>query len=267
MSQVTQDVVTKHWNERARSYQFNMKRDFFAHGVDDRWRQILADALGDAGRLKVLDAGCGPAVMTKLLLDLGHEVTGVDTSQEMLQYGQEMLGDATERVHFQQGSVDDLPFEDETFDLIISRYVVWTLPDPVKALAEWQRLLKPGGRVLVIDGNWYYHYYHSYAYRLWYALNTLSYKVRSGFDPSQKLATSYASDLPTTKLLRPDWDLGMLAGLGFTNMQVFRNLERKIWGSLSWQRWKSPWNHIFLLVATKGSDAKILRNPREAHSA
>jgi ubiquinone/menaquinone biosynthesis C-methylase UbiE len=251
MNRLNQEVVTKHWNERARSYRFNIKRDFMRNGVDERWRDLLAEALGDSGPLKVLDAGCGPAVLTRLLLDLGHEVTAVDTSQKMLDYAKEIVGDANGRVKFQQGNVAELPFEDAGFDLIISRYVVWTLPDPAGAMAEWRRLLKPGGRMGVIDGNWHYFYYRSFCRRNWARLSHLFYKIRSGFDPSQKSSSNYALDLPTTQVLRPDWDLGVLAGLGFTDVQLHRDLERRIWGRFSLKRLRYPWSDQFLLVATK----------------
>ena len=251
MNQIKQEVVTKHWNERAKSYRFNIKRDFFRQGVDERWRDLLAEALGNSGPLKVLDAGCGPAVLTRLMLDLGHEVTAVDVSEKMLEFAKEAVGNVNGRVRFQQGNVADLPFEDGQFDLVISRYVVWTLPDPAGAIAEWRRLIKPGGRLGIIDGNWYYHYYRSAVHRCWSGINSFVYKIRSGFDPGQKLATGYARDLPTTQVLRPDWDLGVLAGLGFEETKIYRNLERRIWGALSWKRLKNPWNNQFLLVATK----------------
>ena len=161
MTAVNQDTVTDHWNVRADSYNFNISRDLFQNDVDRRWKDLLAESLGDNGPLNILDAGCGPAVLTRLMLDLGHTVTGVDVSEKMIDHARKVVGDRCERVSFQQGSADELPFEDECFDLVISRYVVWTLPDPVKALTEWRRLLKPGGRIGIIDGNWYYHYFRS----------------------------------------------------------------------------------------------------------
>lgn len=254
MTTVSQELVTDHWNNRARSYRFNINRDFLRNGVDGRWRELLAEAIGESTPLKVMDAGCGPAVLTRLLLDLGHEVAAVDVSEKMLEAAREIVGACDGRVTFHQAGVADLPFEDECFDLIISRYVVWTLPDPVKALKEWGRLLKPGGRIGIIDGNWYYHYYRSRLGRLWADMNGLFYKVRSGFDPGQKLATNYALELPTTHVLRPHWDLGVLAGLGFEDVKLYRNLEKRIWNRWSWNRWKNPWNHQFLIMASKQSN-------------
>lgn len=179
MTAVNQEIVTSHWDSRAKSYRFNINRDFFRHGVNDRWRELLAEAIGPTGPLNVLDAGCGPAVLTRLLLELGHAVTAVDVSKKMLAIAREKVGPDNDRVCFHQASAAELPFADRTFDLVISRYVVWTLPEPVRAMREWRRLLKPGGRLGIIDGNWYYHYYRS-RFRRWVAnIDSLWYKVRS----------------------------------------------------------------------------------------
>ncbi len=249
-----QEMVTNHWNNRARSYQFNISRDFFRNKVDERWRKVLADAIGDTGPLEVLDAGCGPAVLTRLLLGLGHSVTAIDVSEAMLELARTSVEPGS-KVNFHQASAEELPFEDESFDLVINRYVVWTLPDPVRAIREWRRVLKPGGRVCIIDGNWYYNYYHSPIRRAWNELTHLIYKVRSGFDKGQKLATNYAKELPSTWVLRPHWDLGILAGLGFENVRVVKNLERHIRQNRIKDRLKNPWHHQFLLMATKGEQS------------
>jgi len=253
MKTLNQDLVTDHWNFRANSYRFNTNRDFFCNDVADRWRDLLAEAIGDVEPQKVLDAGCGPAVLTRILLDLGHQVTAVDVSEKMIEIAREIVGPKDGQVSFHMANVVDLPFQDASFDMILSRYVVWTLPEPVEALKEWRRLLKPGGRIGIIDGNWYYHYYRSRFKRWWADVSNLAYKVRSGFEPGQKLATQYAFDLPTTHVLRPDWDLGVLAGLGFENVKVYNHLERRVWGTWSVKRLKNPWKNQFLIMATKGS--------------
>lgn len=246
-----QDVITSHWNSRATSYDFNIKKDFFRDTVSDRWQDLLVEAIGESGPRKILDAGCGPAVLTRLLLDLGHEVTAVDISENMLALAKESIGNENSRVRFQQASVTDLPFEDASFDMVFSRYVIWTLPDPINAFREWQRVVKPGGLIGVIDGNWYYHYYRSGFRRCWSNLISFLYKVRAGFDPGQKLATGYAPELPCTQVLRPDWDRGVLAALGYQDVRVYDKLEQRIWGSLALNRLKKPWHHQFFITGRK----------------
>ncbi len=245
-----QEMVTTHWNNRAKSYQFNLSKDFFRDDASSRWRDLLAAAIGTTAPLDALDVGCGPAVLTRLLLELGHTVTAVDVSEKMLELGRQSVPPDS-RVSFHQASAAELPFEDASFDLVINRYVVWTLPNPVQALREWQRVLKPGGRLCVIDGNWYYHYYTSPVRRGWSKFIHFLYKARSGFDKSQKLATGYARELPTTWVLRPDWDLGLLAGLGFEEVEVIKGLEQRIRTHWLKDRLKNPWAHQFLIMAKK----------------
>jgi ubiquinone/menaquinone biosynthesis C-methylase UbiE len=57
-------------------------------------------------------------------------------------------------LRFLHGDAETPPFDARQFDVVISRHVVWTLPDPARALANWKRILKPGGRVIIIDGVW-----------------------------------------------------------------------------------------------------------------
>ncbi|PKM75442.1 MAG: class I SAM-dependent methyltransferase, partial [Firmicutes bacterium HGW-Firmicutes-17] len=45
---------------------------------------------------------------------------------------------------------------DNSYDVVINRHLVWTLPHPKKAIAEWVRVLKPGGRLIIIDGDWFH---------------------------------------------------------------------------------------------------------------
>lgn len=248
-----QDLVTHHWNQRARSYQFNISKDFFTDRVSGRWRGLLEETLGPGRPREVLDAGCGPAVLTRLLLDLGHRVTAVDVSEEMLEIARQKVSqsESYRQATFQRASVSELPFENDSFDAVLSRYVIWTLPDPIGALREWYRIVKPGGLVGIIDGNWYYDYYHNRFKRLWSQLATLHYKIRSGFDPGQKLATGYARGLPCSHVRRPDWDVGVLGALGYLDVTVRQGLEQQIWGRVSLHWLKSPWSHQFLITGRK----------------
>src|SRR5206468_6300757 len=58
-------------------------------------------------------------------------------------------------VRFEPADAEHLPYPDGSFDLVISRHVLWTLPHPEEALDEWLRVLRPGGRLAIIDGAQY----------------------------------------------------------------------------------------------------------------
>jgi ubiquinone/menaquinone biosynthesis C-methylase UbiE len=86
---------------------------------------------------------------------MGHKVTGVDLSPGMLdkaKHNAECMGLDIEFFH---GDAENLPFEDNSFDLVVNKFLLWTLPKPSCAVQEWRRVLKPGGRVFAIDGDWF----------------------------------------------------------------------------------------------------------------
>ena len=91
-----------------------------------------------------------------LLARLGHRVTGYDIAPGMLQRARTNrdaagAGRDVPGVELAESPAQDLPLADRTVDLVISRMVFWALADPVAALREWQRVLVPAGRIVVID--------------------------------------------------------------------------------------------------------------------
>ena len=80
-----------------------------------------------------------------MLSELGHDVTGVDFSDEMLGAARRNAKTYGLDVDFKKGDAESLPFENSTFDAVVNRYVLWTVPGPERALKEWTRVLKPGG--------------------------------------------------------------------------------------------------------------------------
>ncbi|MHB9073141.1 MAG: ATP-binding cassette domain-containing protein [Desulfobaccales bacterium] len=117
------------------------------------WKEVLAKTIGDAPQ-QVLDVGTGTAFIALVLAELGHQVTGVDFSEKMLEVARQKTAEFQETIKIMEGDVERLPFDQPSFDYVTARYVLWTLPNPEKAIREWMRVLKPGGRVVIIDGLW-----------------------------------------------------------------------------------------------------------------
>jgi SAM-dependent methyltransferase len=254
MPSSVQAVVTRHWDDRVPSYVRNHGWLFRNRAAQEKWRLFVAEFVGPGSGLDVLDAGCGPATLTGPLVQLGHRLTAVDVSKEMLEQAGRILGDQAGKVRFLNADASNIPLPDSSFDLVVSRYVVWTLPDPAQAVREWMRLLRPGGRLCIIDGNWYYHYYRGGWARWWLHLVDFGYKIKNGFDKSQKMATSYVATLPTTRVLRPDWDVGLLSGVGFTDIRVQHKLDALVSG-MSWQRLNTLLARPFMVQARKPESA------------
>ena len=109
-------------------------------------KHIVIEMLGGAqGRL--LEVGCGPAVMAPDLLSLGFEVQGIDVSGEMIRRArQRMTGHlCVQRCSFSVGDVERLQFASDHFDAVVAMGVLEYLPTYKVALREISRVLKPGG--------------------------------------------------------------------------------------------------------------------------
>ena len=121
---------------------------FFVPAIFCRWPpKIIAVAEITDGD-DVLDAGCGTGVLTREMVHCVGEtgsVTGVDLSESMLGVARQ----ACPGVDFQQGNVNELPFEDLSFDVVVSSFMLMFVPDPTKVVSEMRRVLRPGGRIVV----------------------------------------------------------------------------------------------------------------------
>ena len=96
-----------------------------------------------AGR--ALDAACGTGRHTRHLVELGHAVTGVDITTEMLAVAKAAVPEAT----FDEGDLTALPYDDDTFDVIVSGLAIAHVADLDRAVAELGRVLAPGGHVVL----------------------------------------------------------------------------------------------------------------------
>lgn len=111
-----------------------------------RLNELLEKYLPEDGAgLRLLDAGCGTGHHMAELRKRGYEVAGVDASKEMLKYARENNPDS----EILEADVEEIPFPDESFDIILSVEVLRHLPRSAKTISEMARLLKPGGYCLV----------------------------------------------------------------------------------------------------------------------
>lgn len=144
--------IEEYWDWRSTSY----TNGATSLGEEEReiWKQSLLPYLG-TGPLKVLDIGTGKGFLALLFADMGHEVTAIDISQSMLEKAQRESIKRNLDIKFKKGDAENLSFDDSSFDVVVSKYLLWTLPDPENTLKEWNRVLRPGGKIIAIDGNWF----------------------------------------------------------------------------------------------------------------
>ncbi|MFJ6741999.1 class I SAM-dependent methyltransferase [Streptomyces sp. NPDC091279] len=120
-------------------------------GVRRAWAERLAGWLpGRPG--EVLDLGCGTGSLSLLASEQGHRVTGVDLAPAMLALARAKL--AGRDAEFLVGDAAAPPVGERRFDAVLVRHVLWTLPDPAHVLRTWRGLLRPGGRLILVEGMW-----------------------------------------------------------------------------------------------------------------
>ena len=118
----------------------------------ERLARAIAAELPDSGRTaRVLEVAPGPGYLAIALARLGVAVVGLDISHSFVRIAAEQARAAGVTAAFRQGDAAAMPFAAGTFDFVVCRAAFKNFGDPAGALAEMHRVLKPGGRALIID--------------------------------------------------------------------------------------------------------------------
>lgn len=125
------------------------------HGLTDpacraAWRSLLLEQLPPAPA-RVADLGCGTGTLALLLAEEGYVVDGLDFSPAMIRRARDKAGHVAT---FFEGDAAEPPLEAASYEVVLSRHVLWAMPSPAAALDRWIRLLAPGGRLLLVEGSW-----------------------------------------------------------------------------------------------------------------
>jgi SAM-dependent methyltransferase len=134
--------------------------EFFATSVGE-WDTLRRELFGIQAEVLPLlallestwtvgDLGCGTGQVTAALAPFVGRVIGVDASEAMITAANSRLSEV-ENVELRQGELEALPIEDEQLDVALLFLVLHYVVEPVLALSEAQRVLKPGGRLVVVD--------------------------------------------------------------------------------------------------------------------
>jgi SAM-dependent methyltransferase len=154
---VTPDLptVVEFWDAAAETFDRDADHGLRDLPVREAWRARLVDWLPPAAA-DVLDLGCGTGSLSLLLTELGHHVVGLDLSAAMVDAARGKCLGRTAR--FEQADAADpdpaLLGDDRQVDVVLARHLLWTLPDPHAALARWVGLVRPGGRLVLVEGHW-----------------------------------------------------------------------------------------------------------------
>jgi SAM-dependent methyltransferase len=144
--------VAAHWNRRAAHFDEDFGHSIGSPEERAAWDRVLDLFVPQHGTLDALDIGCGTGFLSLELATRGHHVTGVDFAPAMLALARQKSTERNLAIRFEEADAERLPFAAASFDLAVSRHLLWTLPHPEAAIDEWIRVLRPGGRLVVVDG-------------------------------------------------------------------------------------------------------------------
>jgi ubiquinone/menaquinone biosynthesis C-methylase UbiE len=217
--------ISKYWTSSSESYDKVIQTQFRSPKTITLWKRLLMKGLGTKPGQKVLDVGTGPGFFSILLSQMGHLPTALDASPGMIERAARNFKIYGYQVPAYVGDAAGLHKElEDSFDAVVCRDVVWTLPDPQRAYAEWYRVLKPGGTLIIFDGNYLYKESKTVFRRLWYALSwTLILLTEQRIRQRSSQDKELLSGLPFVNVLRPEADEAALRQAGFRSIDVQRN--------------------------------------------
>lgn len=136
--------------------QYDIMNDLMSFGIHRLWKRFTIDASGVRPGNKVLDLAGGTGDLTakfSRLVGINGQVILADINSSMLNVGRDKLRDKglVQNIEYVQANAEELPFNDNTFDVITIAFGLRNVTDKDKALRSMYRVLKPGGRLLVLE--------------------------------------------------------------------------------------------------------------------
>jgi 2-polyprenyl-3-methyl-5-hydroxy-6-metoxy-1,4-benzoquinol methylase len=152
-SEIHLSTSRHYWDNRAASFDNEPDHGLRDPLILDAWTELLKTCLPSA-KAEILDIGCGTGSLSTILAGLGHDVTGIDVSTAMISLAEAKVTAAGQRVGFHVMDAAYPQLSSQQFDAIVCRHVLWALPDIAEVLQRWTKLLKRGGRLVLIEGFW-----------------------------------------------------------------------------------------------------------------
>lgn len=143
----TKRTIAQAWDRGVADYDTLVGHGWLSRTEADAWKTALYAFLPPPPA-DILEVGAGTGVMSLLVAELGHRITAIDLSRGMLNEAHARALKHGLSVTFEIADAEALPFRDSSFDAVFGRHILWTLPDPPRALGEWRRVLRNSGRLV-----------------------------------------------------------------------------------------------------------------------
>ncbi|MBQ8306252.1 MAG: class I SAM-dependent methyltransferase [Blautia sp.] len=238
------DKIKDYWEGEADAYDREVEGNLECSRTAEGWISLVLENAPAKKRLEILDVGTGPGFFPIVLGRRGHHVTGIDLTENMIGLAKKNIEAAGVDADLHVMDSHALGFPDNTFDMVISRNVTWTLDDPEQVYREWKRVLAPGGTMLVFDACWYLWRYDK-ELEVLYLENEKRIRAKYGrdihahTDPEKGAALS--RQLFLSDKVRPKWDIEYLLQLGFTRVFAQPDITDLVWDDFQRElNWVTP---------------------------
>ncbi len=229
--------MTDYWTRRAAEFGALRLKEFRS-AKHELWMRELRRFIPEGKGLRILDLGTGTGFFSFLLAVEGHQVTGIDMTPDMIAEAKEtsrILGVFPE---FFVMDAEKPEFPPESFDVLVTRNLTWSLPHLREAYKAWHQLLKPGGMLINFDGD-----YCREKEPEKLPANHAHKKIKAEMMAEYQ---QFKEALKAGQKPRPQWDEELLKDAGFTEIQNDPGVWRRIYGEEDEFYNPTP---IFLLTA------------------
>ena len=231
------EEIQHYWNNRYSGYSKVNQKEL--EGIQrERWKEQFKRLLPENQNLKVLDIGTGPGFFTIILEELGYtNITGVDYSYKMLEVAIENIktyGKENSSIQLMQMDAQNLEFEPESFDIIVSRNLTWNLEKPQQAYSEWLKVLKTNGSLFIFDANWYAFLQNESLEKEFEAKRQKAIEEKledywQGEGVDEEKMDWIVQQLPLTYQQRPQWDIDYFSSLEGILVETEENFGNLVW--------------------------------------
>ncbi len=214
------EEMTHYWARRTERFSALRQKEF-ASEKHEQWTAELLRYLPGDRKLRILDIGTGTGFFALLLAELGHEVTSIDITPDMISEAERIAGRLKLSADFRVMDAEAPDFEPHSFDAIVTRKLTWTLPNLPTAYSRWHELLKSGGVLVNFDAD----YCHEKQY-------TQLPQHHAHQDVGTELLQEYEhmkDMLRPSQQLRPHWDAELLQAAGFSDINVDLDVWQRIY--------------------------------------
>ena len=215
--------IAAYWNRRSEAFQTQRIREY----KDEkrvRWLAELNRYIPQDRPLEVLDLGTGTGYFAFVLAAQGHKTTGIDLSPDMIRRAGETAELLNLNADFYVMDAERPDFQPESFDVLVSRNLSWTLPHLQEAYRNWYSLLKPGGVLINFDAD--------YCREVEEGLDEElpDDHAHKNMDPDLWEENRVISmEISAYQMPRPQWDVQLLVEAGFERVCVDMGVYRRIY--------------------------------------